>query len=125
MLLTPQILKLRDDCLVTGVKEREFWDMTIGEAVRACDAFEERRKDVAYFSYTTASAVGWFIGSMFGSGAPPTLSDIYPTLHPKEAEQQTEEEPQEDVIMDKSTVNFMKFAQSFNQRFKENGNRES
>lgn len=98
--------------------------MTIGEAVRACEAFEKRRKDIAYFSYATASAVGWFVGSIFGSGQPPTLSDIYPTLHPKEAEEQTEEESQA-VIMDKSTTNFLKFANSFNQRFKENGDRES
>lgn len=90
--------------------------MTVGEAVRACDAFMFRRKDEAYFAYTNAMAVGWFIGSMFSrSQRPPKIEDIYPELFEKNEEAEAEAQD------NKSIENFMKFAQAINERF-QNGN---
>ena len=91
--------------------------MTIGEAVRACDAYVERRKEQAYFAYTNAMTVGMFVGSMFGSRKPPTIHEIYPELFPKQ------EDIEEERRMDASAANFIKFANSFNQRYN-NGNRK-
>jgi len=112
------ILKWRDDCLVAGVSEAEFWDMTPGEASRACNAYGERRKDMAYFAYTNAMATGLFVGTLFSSKTAPTINDIYPELF------KDQEEAEEEIRMERSTANFLKFANSFNRRF-DNGNRKS
>ena len=114
-------MKLRDDSLIAGISERDFWEMTPGEAVRACDAYGERRKDIAYFSYSTAMAVGGFVASMFGSGHAPTINEIYPELFPAEIREEAEHEAR----MSKSEANFIKFANAFNQRYEANGNRKS
>lgn len=115
--LTDEILKLRDFCLKAGVREADFWDMTIGEAVRSFKSYEERLKDQAYFSYMNAMTTAAFIGSMFGSKSPPQIYDVYPEYFPKE------EEVEEDIRDAKSEANFLKFAQAFNRKF-DNGDRK-
>ena len=92
--------------------------MTWGETVRAYEAYMKRRKDLAYFSYNTALAVGGFVASIFSSRQPPTINEIYPELFPKD------EEAEEEARMTQSEVNFLNFANAFNKRY-ENGNRES
>lgn len=90
--------------------------MTVGEAIRACDAFGEQRRDRAYFEYSNALAIGLFIGSMFSnSHNPPAIHDIFPELFDKdeEAEAVTNENA--------SAANFLNFANKFNERF-HNGN---
>ncbi len=118
-------MKLRDDCLIAGVSERDFWEMTVGEAVRECNAFGERRKDMAYFSYTNALAVGSFIASMFSSHSAPSISEIYPELFPAEEHEEAKKEVEHELRMSKSEANFIKFANAFNKRYEANGNRES
>ena len=92
--------------------------MTIGEGVRAYKAYDDRRKDQAYFSFTGAYATALFVASMFSSKSPPSISDIYPEFFPKDEEVET-------VIQDsKSTANFINFANAFNRNF-DNGDRKS
>lgn len=119
MLLTPYVMKLLEATLVTGIREAEFWEMTVGEAVRACDAYQDRRRDTAYFAFTNAMAVGLFVSSMFGSKAPPTLHDIYPEFFDEE-----DEEAEQTVKDSKSVANFINFANAFNRNF-DNGDRKS
>lgn len=110
---------LRDAVLITGIREADFWQMTIGEAARACNAYEEQRKDRAYFAFTNALAVGLFVSSMFSkSQSAPSIDTIYPELFPKD------EEAEEKVKEERSIANFMKMANAINERFR-NGNRES
>ena len=109
---------MRKGALIAGVSETDFWDMTVGEAVRACDAFMERRRDSAYFAYTNAMTVGLFVGSMFSPRQPPKLHDIFPDLF------EEDEEREEEARTDASVANFMKFADYFNQRV-QNGNGKS
>lgn len=88
--------------------------MTVGEGVRAYKAYEERRKDAAFFAYTNAMTTGLFIASMFGSKSPPTIHEVYPEFFKQDEE--TEEIKQE--IRDaKSEVNFLNFAKAFNRNF--------
>lgn len=90
--------------------------MTVGEVVRACDAYVSKRKEIAYFAYTNAMATGMFISSMFSkSKRPPNIEDIYPELFEKD------EEAEAEARDDRSIANFMKFAQAVNERF-QNGN---
>lgn len=93
--------------------------MTIGEAVRACGAYHNRRKDRAYFAYTEAMAVGMFVASIFGSKRPPKISDVYPDLFPED------EEAEEEVRDSKSAANFINFANAFNRNFDNGDNRKS
>lgn len=112
---------MREFCLIAGVRESEFWDMTVGEAVRELDAFQERRKDEAYFAYTNAMAVGMFVGTTFGSKRDPKIYDIYPELFPNGA--QEEQEAEQEAKTESSMNNFLKFAESFNQRYDNGSNR--
>lgn len=102
---------LRDSCLIVGIKEAEFWQMTAGEAVRECDAYQERRRDRAYFEYTNAMTTGLFVASMFSKHDPPTLSDVYPELFKED------EEAQEEKKIADSAANFINFANAFNRNF--------
>lgn len=91
--------------------------MTIGEGIRAFKAYDDRRKDDAYFSYSNAYAIGLFIASIFSTKSPPTIHDIYPEYFPKD------EEVEEQVQDIKSEVNFLNFANAFNRKF-DNGDRK-
>lgn len=103
---------------MAGIREAEFWEMTVGEAVRACDAFQDRRRDTAYFAYTEAMTVGLFVSSMFGSKQPPKIHEIYPDLFDEneEAEQESKDAA--------SAANFINFANAFNRNI-DNGDRKS
>lgn len=122
-LLTPQLLGWRDNCLTAGVSEEDFWNMTIGEAVRVCEAEIRRRKDRAYFAFTNAMTVGLFVASMFSSKQPPVIEDIYPELFGMSEEEAAEAE--EEKRTELSVARFIKFANAFNRKFEQNGNRES
>ena len=96
--------------------------MTIGEACRVLDAYNERRRDQAYFDYTQAMTVGLFVSSMFSSKAPPKLEDVYPDFfkEDKEEDERREQEKRDAA----SAANFINFANAFNKRY-ENGDRKS
>ena len=92
--------------------------MTVGEVVRAIDAYEAMRRDRAYFAYTNAMTVGLFISAMFNSGRkPPTMQEIYPELFQGD----DVEEQEQKQTTDASVANFMKLANAINERF-QNGN---
>ena len=105
--------------MIAGIREAEFWEMTVGEAVRACDAYNDRRRETAYFAYTNAMTVGLFVGSIFSSKSPPTLHDIYPEFFEEE-----NEEAEQTAQDSKSVANFINFANAFNRNF-DNGDRKS
>lgn len=98
--------------------------MTVGEAFRACDAYRKRRRDDAYFAYTNAMTVGLFVGSMFGGRQPPKIEDIYPEFFPKQDLEEIQAIEEEKRI-ERSAANFIAFANAFNRKFENNGNRES
>lgn len=97
--------------------------MTVGEAVRAVDAYVDRRRDRAYFDYTQAMTVGLFIGSLFSSDKPPTMEQMYPDLFTEDKEEA--ERAVQEAKDAASAANFIKFANSFNQRYNTNGNGKS
>ena len=110
------MMKLRDACLVAGIREAEYWQMTVGEAARELEAYGERRRDQAYFEYTNAMAVGLFVASVFGSKQHPKLSDIYPELFKED------EEAEQRIRDERSAANFINFANNFNRNFKNGDN---
>jgi len=122
VLLTPQLLKMRDHCLAAGIRETEFWNMTIGEASRAIGAYIEQKRERAYFDYTEAMTIGLFVSSMFSSKSPPKIEEIYPELFDEEAGL---EQAEQQIRDERSAANFIKFANSFNQRYKPNGDGKS
>jgi len=109
---------LRGECLTAGVREAEFWEMTVGEACREYEAHRERRKEQARLAYSNALTTGLFVASMFSSKEPPKLHDIYPDLFP------VDEEAEEEQKESDSAANFINFANAFNRKF-DNGDRKS
>ena len=91
--------------------------MTVGEAARSYIAYDERRKDTAFFTYMNAMTTAMFIGSMFGSKSPLTIYEVYPELF------QRDEEVEEQIQESKSAANFINFANAFNRKF-DNGDRK-
>lgn len=112
------MVNLRKLCMIAGVSERDFWDMTVGEALRVIETFKEQRRDRAYFAYTQAMTTGIYVASMFSKRQPPKLHDIYPDLFPEG------EEAEEQAKTEASKAAFLKFAYAFNQRYGKNGDRE-
>ena len=103
-----------------GVKELEFWEMTLAEIERAIDSKKRvtriDKQNKAMFDYTLAILIGRNIARVHGSSSPiPTLEEAYPELFKKTPEEEAEYQKQKD---DLSALRFKLFAQSHNEKYK-------
>lgn len=95
--------------------------MTITELVRALESYgrvqKMRAREKASYDYALAQAIGRACGMAFGTIKEPfpDISGIYPTLFDSEEIKQRKQEKQAEL----SALRFKQFAESFNQRFKE------
>lgn len=103
-----------------GIKEQEFWDMTISELKRAIDSkkrIQERElKERATFDYLLADMIGRSISRIYNSSNKmPTIAEVYPSLFtPEEIEEKLQDKRNE-----LSVLRFKQFAQSYNKKFEE------
>lgn len=104
----------------SGIKEYDFWEMTISEVVRQADANNYIRKqemiERAQLNYQLPQLIGLVISNMFSKSKTdyPEIYDLYPHLFNKEqfiAEKQK-------IETEKSVANFMKFAAMHNAKNK-------
>ena len=107
--------------LDSGIKEFEFWEMTISEVIRAIESDKrvqkERARDKASFDYILAGLITKGVGITLGSKQTfPPIEEVYPSLFTdqREEEQRKIQEQKNNL----STLRFLQFAQSYNQRFK-------
>lgn len=108
-----------------GISEFDFWEMTIGEVVRAEEAYEwnqkERQKEKAIFSYKLADMIGLSVARLLGEkdAFPKSVESAYPNLFndnvPNE-KLENKEKAKDKPTMDKSAINFLQFATNFNAR---------
>lgn len=111
-----------------GIKEYEFWEMTIAEVNRAIESFNrvqmEEAKQRAANDYILANLITKGVGITLGSKQSfPTIEEVYPELF-KDKKQEEEQRIQEQKT-NLSTLRFLQFAQSYNKRFqKEVPNKE-
>jgi hypothetical protein len=117
---TEYIDKLLLNSLDSGIKEVEFWDMTIAEIVREIESknriFIAEAKYKASSDYILASLITRGVSIVLGSKESfPPIEEVYPNLY---ADADIENKKRIEQKNNLSTLRFLQFAQSYNQRFK-------
>ena len=116
--------RLLETALDSGIKEFDFWEMTIGEIVRAVESNNRlerlKAKEKATFDYIQATLIAKGVSIAFGSKETyPKLYDVYSSVFEDDiAAQQAEMENQK---MQLSVLRFKQFAQAHNNKFKSGG----
>lgn len=100
--------------------------MTLSEINRAIESKirvkEAEAKERASFDYILGLLIGRSVGQMFDSrNTYPKIDEVYPSLF-EETDVQVDIQEQKDQL---SALRFKQFAQSFNDRFKQEGGSES
>lgn len=99
--------------------------MTFGEVFRAIESYnrteKQRQQEQAYFDYILADLMGRsFARTQHSANKMPEITAAYPGLFDVEAIQEKKQEKQAEL----SALRFKQFANSYNQRFKEVGDKE-
>lgn len=99
--------------------------MTIAELDRYCESqqriFIRQQRDQASFDYILADLIGRSVArTMSSSNKMPSVAEMYPSLFDTEEIQEKIQEKKENL----SALRFKQFAQSYNKKFKEVGNKE-
>lgn len=98
--------------LDAGIKEQEYWEMTIAELIRAMESFNRRERakaqEKATFDYILADTIGRSISRLYASSNHlPHIADVYTTLFNK---QELEEKDAEKKV-ELSVMRFKQFAE--------------
>jgi hypothetical protein len=109
-----------DSALEYNLSEAEFWNMTIGEYDRFIKSKQRqdknRAKEKAIFDYSLAVLIGRAFGASEENPFP-DLYEAYPSVFADEIEEhQRALQEQHDKL---SALRFIQFAESFNQKLKE------
>ena len=104
--------------LDSGIRESEFWDMTIAEILRALESRirvnKTQMKAQARMDYTLANLIGYSVGRVHHhANQMPSIYDSYPNLFNEEEDEQALEERR----AERSAINFLEFARAFNKKF--------
>lgn len=113
-----------DNALDWGLKEQEFWDMTISELDRYFESQRRqethRLKEKATMDYTLALLIGRAFRGSDEENPFPDLYEVYPKLFYEEAvEKEREQQELQDQL---SAIRFIQFAESFNSKFDKEAN---
>lgn len=110
-----------DNALDLGLKESEFWEMTVAELDRYVESKRRmqklEQKEKATHNYIQALLIGRVVLKAFDSNMTiPEIHEVYPSLF-------TVDKAKEEVIQERkdelSALRFKQFAESFNQKFNE------
>lgn len=76
--------QLLDVAVKLGIKEFDFWEMTMAEVQRELEAIQFRKeipnKDKAYFDYMQAQLIAIGIGCSINGGEFPKIQEVYSSL---------------------------------------------
>lgn len=104
------------DC---GIKEIEFWEMTLGEIERAVLSWQRVSKrqaqEQAAYNYIMAALIGTNVASYFTNATVPPLAEVYSHLFEEKAAEVQEQKI--DAKTELSALRFKQFAKSYNDRF--------
>ena len=122
-MLTNGLYRLLETALDYGIKEQEYWEMTVAEVERAiASAIRVRKReqrDKASFDYLQADLIGRSISRIYSSSSTmPTLADVYPSLFDKKVETEKLQERKDEA----SAARFRQFALIMNKKMKEGKN---
>lgn len=105
-----------------GIKEKDFWDMTIAELTRAINSKKRLQKEElrvkATFDYTLADLIGRSISRIHNSSnTMPEISSVYPSLFDTKEIEEKKQEKKDNL----SVMRFRQFAICHNIKFKNKG----
>lgn len=106
------------NALDIGLREHEFWDMTLAELTNYFESFKRRQKtdqqEKATFDYILGDLIGRSIARVYNAdNTYPKIYEIYPTLFDKEEMEQAEFNRR----MELSALKLQEFTKSFNEKF--------
>ena len=108
---------LLENSLLTGLKELDFWEMTVGEVSRYINAQNKLKKieaqERASYDYILANLIAKGISISLGAkDSFPSIYEVYSEVFDDVVKQKEEE--QQEKIMQLSALRFRQFAQSYN-----------
>lgn len=106
-----------ESALDFGIKESEFWEMTLGELRRSIESKRRVEKlkaqERASFDYILADLIGKSVGRLYSSANKiPELSEVYPSLFDTEEIQEAKAKKRAEL----SALRFKLFADAHNQK---------
>lgn len=115
------LYKYLDIALDCGLKEAEFWEMTICELNRFIESWSRQRQraeqDKAVHNYILANMIGRSIGSLLSEEITmPPIEEIYSSLFSDKADKAKQEKI--DKATEISVARFKQFANFHNKNFK-------
>ena len=119
-MFSTHIFQWLKNALDAGISEADFWNMTLGEVIRAIESrnrlIRMDAKERAVFDYTLADLIGRSIARIHSSSNKmPEINEAYPTLF-ESAEIQEQRQARKDEM---SVIRFRQFASSYNKKFEE------
>jgi hypothetical protein len=104
-----------------GIKEIEFWEMTVAELERSIASKQRvdkiREKEKAAHNYILASLIGKNIMSVMSNNSIPTIEEIYPSLFDDEIQARKEEKEAQQTEL--SIIRLKQFAKFHNAKYEE------
>ena len=114
--------KWLESALDYGITEDTYWDMTLAEAIRAIKSKKRvekaRAMEKASFDYIQAELIGRSIARLYSSSARiPQIQEVYPSLFDNEEIEKQRQQKK----MELSVLRFKTFAQTYNKKYEEVG----
>lgn len=101
-----------------GIKEKEFWEMTIAEVKREIEGYNYRQQVKASYDYQLANLIGISVGRCLSKSVKfPEIEDCYPSLFDKKETQEMREQKEKE----KGVIDFMAFVAKHNASFEKRG----
>ena len=118
-MFTNHIYKWLETCLDYGIKENEFWNMSISELTRQVESYKrvekKRLQEKATYDYIQANLIGLYIGRVYSSSVNIlSLEEAYKGLFDDDEIQEQKKKHLEEL----SIIRFKQFTQQFNNNFK-------
>ncbi len=114
-----------ESALDYGLTEEQFWNMTLGEVIRAIEAAKRKylreQRERASFDYILADLIGRSVARIYNSSNTlPSMGDTYPSLFDSEEIEAQQRAKKQEL----SALRFRQFALSHNKKFKGGSNEE-
>lgn len=109
-----------DNALDAGIKEAEFWEMTLAEIERAIKSklrvMRAEMREKATYDYILADLIGRSVARVQNSANKmPDIDTVYPSLFDSEEIEEQKRKRRDEL----TALRFRQFAQAFNKNFKQ------
>ena len=117
-LFTDYVYQWLESSLDYGIRESDFWEMTLAEVIRQVESqkriMKVQAKEKATYYYILADLIGHSVARIHSaSNQMPKISDVFPMLFDNEEVEEKLQEKRDEA----SALRFKQFAQSFNSKF--------